>query len=133
MIDAGMDVARVNFSEGDQKTHGESLNNLESALEQRKQRRCPIMFETQGPEICLECIRDDKNIEIVAGQQLEIVTDRAIESDNQKVACSYGRLPQSCRKGGKLYIGGGLECDIIETHEVSISFNCNRLCRTISS
>lgn len=64
MIDAGMDVARINFSEGDQKTHGESLSNLETALDARKNKRCPIMFETQGPEIYLECIRDDAKIEI---------------------------------------------------------------------
>lgn len=32
MLDAGMNVARINFSDGDQKTHGECLDNLRMAL-----------------------------------------------------------------------------------------------------
>ena len=35
MIDAGMNVARLNFSHGDHKTHGQSLENLQEALKQR--------------------------------------------------------------------------------------------------
>jgi pyruvate kinase len=119
MLDAGMDVARINFSEGDQKTHGESLENLTLALKQRPEKRCSIMLDTQGPEITLENIRDDKNIEITAGQTLKIVTDRAIDGDNQKVACSFAKLPMTVRVGSPLYIGGGLHCEITEAHDVS--------------
>ena len=32
MIDAGMNVARLNFSHGDHKTHGQSVENLKEAL-----------------------------------------------------------------------------------------------------
>jgi pyruvate kinase len=32
MLDAGMNVARLNFSHGDHKTHGQSLDNLREAL-----------------------------------------------------------------------------------------------------
>jgi len=119
MLDAGMEVARVNFSEGDQKTHGESLDNLALALKQRPEKRCAIMLDTQGPEITLENIRDDKAIEIIAGQTLKIVTDRAIDGDNQKVACSYPKLPMTVRVGSPLFIGGGLHCEISETFDVS--------------
>ena len=35
MIDAGMNVARLNFSHGDHKTHGNSVDNLKEALKQR--------------------------------------------------------------------------------------------------
>lgn len=128
-----MNVARIAFTEGDQKTHGESLGNLASALEKRPDRRCPIMFETQGPEIKLECIRDDQDIAIISGQELIICTDRAIESDENKVACSYSRLPQACRKGHSLYIGGGLECEILDVYDVSsqlVNSNLHLLFRT---
>ena len=36
MLDAGMNVARLNFSHGDHKTHGQSLDNLREALKLRK-------------------------------------------------------------------------------------------------
>ena len=33
MLDAGMDIARLNFSHGDHKTHGEMLDTLKQALQ----------------------------------------------------------------------------------------------------
>jgi len=50
---------------------------------------------------------------------LKIVHDRAIDGDNQKVACSYPKLPMTVRVGSPLFIGGGLKCEITETHDVS--------------
>jgi len=32
MLDAGMNVARLNFSHGDHETHGRSVSNLKEAL-----------------------------------------------------------------------------------------------------
>ena len=32
ILDAGMNVARLNFSHGDHKSHGQSLDNLRAAL-----------------------------------------------------------------------------------------------------
>lgn len=51
MLDAGMNVARLNFSHGDHKTHGQSVANLREALKQRPQLTCAIMLDTKGPEI----------------------------------------------------------------------------------
>jgi len=122
MLDAGMNVARLNFSDGDHKTHGECLDNLRIALQNRPEKKCSIMLDTQGPEISLAYMRDNKNVEIHAGQTLKIVTDIAIEGDNQRVACTYKQLPQTVRVGGMVYIGTGLCCEVSETHDVSIVF-----------
>ena len=51
MLDAGMDIARLNFSHGDHKTHGEMLDTLKQALQQRPDRNIAIMLDTKGPEI----------------------------------------------------------------------------------
>ena len=51
------------------------------------------MLDTQGPEISLAYMRDNKDVEIHSGQTLKIVTDIAIEGDNQRVACTYKQLP----------------------------------------
>ena len=93
MIDAGMNVARLNFSHGDHKTHGQSVENLKEALKQRPDKECGIMLDTKGPEIRTGMLRDNKPIELVAGQQLRICTDYAIEGDTKQIACSYKSLP----------------------------------------
>ena len=83
MIDAGMNVARLNFSHGDHKTHGQSVENLREALKQRPDKQVAIMLDTKGPEIRTGMLRDNKPIELVANQQLKIVTDYAIEGDTK--------------------------------------------------
>ena len=67
MIDAGMNVARLNFSHGDHKTHGQSVENLKEALKQRPDKEVGIMLDTKGPEIRTGMLRDNKPIDIVAG------------------------------------------------------------------
>ena len=77
------------------------------------------MLDTKGPEIRTGMLRDG-TVEIVAGQQLKIVTDYAIEGDNKQIACSYKSLPQTVNVGSTIYIAdGSLTCEVTEVHEVS--------------
>ena len=120
MIDAGMNVARLNFSHGDHKTHGQSVENLKQALAQRPDKEVAVMLDTKGPEIRTGMLRDNKPIEIVAGQSLKICTDYAIEGDNKQIACSYKSLPQTVHVGSEIFIAdGSLTCEVTEVHEVS--------------
>ena len=67
MLDAGMNVARLNFSHGDHKTHQGTLDNLKSALKQRPEMTCAVMLDTKGPEIRTGLNRDNKPIDIQSG------------------------------------------------------------------
>ena len=64
MLDAGMNVARLNFSHGDHKTHGQSLDNLREALKLRKDKTCGVMLDTKGPEIRTGLLKDGKAIDL---------------------------------------------------------------------
>ena len=133
MLDAGMNVANLDFSEGDQKTHGECLENLGMARQQRPEKHCAVMLDTKGPELATGYMRDGKAAAIVSGQNLKIVNDMAIEGDATKIACTYKNLPQTVSVGATIYIGGGgLTCEVTETHDVSFFQNpiflfCNLL------
>lgn len=48
LLDAGMNVARLNFSHGDHKYHSGVISNLRQALAHKK-RMCAIMLDTKGP------------------------------------------------------------------------------------
>ena len=120
MLDAGMNVASLDFSGGDQKTHGECLENLGLARQQRPEKHCAVMLDTKGPEIATGYMRDGKAAALVTGQNLKIVSDMAIEGDATKIACTYKALPQTVSVGSIIYIGGGaLTCEVTETHDVS--------------
>ncbi len=120
ILDAGMNVARLNFSHGDHKTHGQSLDNLRAALKQRPEKTCAVMLDTKGPEIRTGLNRDNKPIDLVSGQTLKIYIDYAIEGDNTKIACSYKSLPQTVSVGSTVLIAdGSLSCEVTEIHDVS--------------
>ena len=122
MLDAGMNVARLNFSHGDHQSHGKSVENLREALKQRPDKRCAILLDTKGPEIRTGLLKDGKPVEITSGQSLKITTDPADIGDNNKIVCSYPALASSVQVGSPIYIAdGSLTCEVTEIGEVSIT------------
>ena len=93
MLDAGMNIARLNFSHGDHVTHSRTVGNLRAALAQRPGKKCAIMLDTKGPEIRSGFYKNGGSIEIKANQKLKIVTDYSFKGDNTCIACSYASLP----------------------------------------
>ena len=78
------------------------------------------MLDTKGPEIRTGLLKDHAPVEFVAGQQLQIVTDYAIEGDNTRISCSYRALPETVQVGSIIYIAdGSLTCEVTEIQEVS--------------
>lgn len=64
MIDAGMNVARLNFSHGDHVSHGKQVECLNEALAQRPDKHVALLLDTKGPEIRTGMLVDGKNIEL---------------------------------------------------------------------
>jgi len=107
MLDRGMTVARLNFSHGDHKTHGETIDKLREAFKKRKDVQCAIMLDTKGPEIRTGFLKDHKAVDLVKGQSLIISTDWDYEGTNEKIACSYKSLPTSVKVGSTILIADG--------------------------
>jgi pyruvate kinase len=79
------------------------------------------MLDTKGPEIRTGMLRDNKPVDLVAGQDLMIVTDYSIEGDNKRIACSYKSLPQTVSVGSIIYIAdGSITCEVSEISDVII-------------
>jgi len=129
MLDAGMNIARLNFSHGDHETHGRSLNNLRAALKQRPDLSCGIMLDTKGPEIRTGFLKDHANIEIEKGQSLKIVSDYSALGDNTQIACSYPSLCTTVKVGSEIYIAdGSLTCEVTEVHDDHVVVLCKNGC-----
>jgi pyruvate kinase len=76
------------------------------------------MLDTKGPEIRTGILKDGQPIELEMGQNLDIVTDYALEGDNTTIACSYKALPQTVQVGSTIYIAdGSLTCEVTEIME----------------
>lgn len=74
LIDAGMNVARINFSHGTHEEHKKVIDLLKKA---RQERGIPlaIMLDTKGPEIRVGVL--EKEIAVTKGDRLLLVRDKA--------------------------------------------------------
>jgi pyruvate kinase len=121
MIEAGMNISRLNFSHGDHESHGKQADNLRAAMKMHPNKHVALMLDTKGPEIRTGQLVDGKNIDLKIGQKLEITTDYTIKGDSSIISCSYPGLPTSVKVGGTIFIAdGSLVCIVEEIKEVSI-------------
>ena len=74
LIDAGMNVARINFSHGDAAQHSKAMQMLKCAREMRKV-PLAIMLDTKGPEIRVGEIEGGR-VEFHAGQKVLLSSEK---------------------------------------------------------
>jgi pyruvate kinase len=119
MLDAGMDVARLNFSHGDHKSHGAMVDKLRAALKERPEKTCAIMLDTKGPEIRTGML-ESAPVEFKIGQDLIITTDYEFKGNSTKISCSYEELPTTVKIGDIILMAdGSVTCKVKECRDVS--------------
>jgi len=109
LIDAGMNICRLNFSHGDHEAHGATVTRIREAAKQRPDKTVAILLDTKGPEIRTGFFRDDVGgkIELKRGQDLKLVTDYDFKGDNTCFALSYAKLPEAVKPGGIILCADG--------------------------
>ena len=115
----GMDVARFNFSHGN---HDEHLKRLKKIEKYREELNIPVaaLMDTKGPEIRIGTFKDDKKIQLKAGQLFSLTT-RDIEGDETQVSISYPSLVYDVAPGIKILIDDGLvEMTVVEVTTTDI-------------
>jgi pyruvate kinase len=106
LIDAGMDVARMNFSHGTHEEHRERVHRVREAA-QDAGRVVSILQDLQGPKIRVGQIRDG-SVMLREGQELVITTEPMEEGTRERVFIDYETLPQDAEVGGRILIDDGL-------------------------
>jgi len=104
MMQAGMNVARLNFSHGDFAAHKKVIENLRAAS-RSVGRRLSIMADLSGPKMRVGKI-DPEPIELRTGEPFTLTTDD-ITGDKNRVSVSFLRLPQSVKPGDTLFLNDG--------------------------
>uniref|UniRef100_A0A6U2G9T1 Pyruvate kinase n=1 Tax=Hemiselmis andersenii TaxID=464988 RepID=A0A6U2G9T1_HEMAN len=107
LVSAGMNVARMNFSHGDHEYHAQTIANLREYLAQSK-RMCAILLDTKGPEIRTSKNKDGKDLTLTSGQEIKLVNNFEMLSDNTQIGHSYPNLSKFVEVGGTILIDDGL-------------------------
>ncbi|TYP71167.1 pyruvate kinase [Paenibacillus methanolicus] len=104
LINAGMNVARLNFSHGDFEEHGGRIKNIRIAS-QELGKTVAILLDTKGPEIRLGKLADE--YELIQGETVTLTTEEII-GDNKRIPVTYANLPQDVHVGSSILIDDGL-------------------------
>jgi len=109
LLDAGMNVVRLNFSHGTHEYHGEVIENVRTVLKQRGQEvgTCPIMLDTKGPEIRTGKLKDHKPVTLKVGQEIWVTPDTSIQGDEKLIAIDYQDIIGSVQPGFHILISDG--------------------------
>lgn len=84
LMEAGMNVARINFSHGTQKDHLETIEKLKGARE-KLQRPLAIMLDTKGPEVRVEKVLNDA-IELNFKERIRLVEKFSGKNDEVQIS-----------------------------------------------
>lgn len=123
MCEAGMNVARLNFSHG---THEEQAKKMELVKSVREKLNLPIaiMLDTKGPEYRIGTFQDHRAI--VSDGDVFTFTTEEIEGDKSRVSVSYKDLPKEVAVGDRILVNNGLL--IFEVKEIK---GAEIICNTI--
>lgn len=104
MLEAGMNVARLNFSHG---THDDHRKTIETFRRVRDRMNVPaaVMLDTKGPEIRLGDFENGHEI-LKDGQEF-ILSSEKCPGDIHRVETTYKALPSQVGKGDDILIDDG--------------------------
>lgn len=105
LIEAGMNVARLNFSHGDFEEHGARIENIRKAGKTLG-KDIAILLDTKGPEIRTRTV-ENGSIELVAGADL-IVSMEDIVGNTEKISVTYEDLIHDVEVGSTILLDDGL-------------------------
>lgn len=105
MADAGMNVARLNFSHG---THEEHAARIAIVKQVREAKKMPIaiLLDTKGPEFRIGTFADGK-IKLKKGDRFSF-TPEEIEGTRSRVSVTYKKITSVMKKGDKILLNNGL-------------------------
>jgi pyruvate kinase len=104
LIDAGMSVARLNFSHGSHDDHARMLQIVRVEAE-RRGKAIAALLDLQGPKIRIGKFANGQ-IDLKPGATLTITTDDIV-GDEHRVSTTYAGLPRDVKAGDQILLDDG--------------------------
>lgn len=118
LIEAGMNVARFNFSHG---LHDEQEKRLALLKKVREDMHAPVatMLDTKGPEIRIGTF-ENGSVELEEGQKFTLTT-REVVGTKDTVSVSYTNLTKDVERGTHILIDDGLvDMEVLDLTDTDI-------------
>jgi pyruvate kinase len=114
LLDAGMDVARLNFSHGSHEQHKEVIDRIRAAS-LKVRRGVGILQDLQGPKIRTGKVQNN-GIELIEGHEIEITTNEEVLGTSDLISTTYEHLCADVNVGDRILLDDGLlELKVLST------------------
>ena len=105
MFEAGMNVARLNFSHGTHEEHEKKIDLIKRVRE-KMDLPIAIMLDTKGPEYRIRTFKDGK-ITVHEGDTFTFTTEE-VEGDETRVSVNYKGLVEDLSVGDRITVNNGM-------------------------
>jgi pyruvate kinase len=105
LMDAGMDVVRLNFSHGSHEDHARMLQIVRAEADKRA-RAIAVLLDLQGPKIRVGKFEQGQ-VELKPGAPFTITTDPSVIGTTERVSTTYTGLPNDVRPGDTILLDDG--------------------------
>ena len=114
MIDAGVNVFRVNFSHGDHETHRRTIQLIKE-INDEFNCKIAVLADLQGPKLRIGDVEDGAVIN--PGDTLTFTTNK-VAGTAEQVYMNYEQFPKDVNAGERILLDDGkLMCEVIETNK----------------
>jgi pyruvate kinase len=118
IIEAGMNVARLNFSHGTHEYHSETIERVR-AISEKIQKPVAILADLQGPKLRIGKMQEG-GVPIHTGEELVLTTEELIGVPG-RIPIQYKDLPRNVRSGERILLDDGLlELNVLDANETDI-------------
>ncbi len=124
MFEAGMNVARLNFSHGSHEEHEKKIDLIKRVRE-KMDLPIAIMLDTKGPEYRIRTFKDGK-ITVCEGDTFTFTTEE-VEGDETRVSVNYKGLVGDLSVGDRITVNNGMV-----VFEVTALEEPNVVCKVIT-
>jgi len=119
LMQAGMDVVRLNFSHGAHEDHARTIKRVREASAQLS-KPIGILADLQGPKIRTGTLKDKQPVQLVTGQRFTI-SIHAMEGTSDGVSTTYKRMARDVSRGDRILLGDGLiELQVLSTTSTTV-------------
>lgn len=120
LVNAGMNVMRLNFSHGDYVEHGTRITNFRKVMEVTG-KQLAILLDTKGPEIRTIKLENGDDVDLVAGQEFTFTTDTKVVGNKERVAVTYSGFAKDLNVGNRILVDDGLiEMEVLATTDTEV-------------
>lgn len=118
LMEAGMNVARLNFSHGNHDEQKQRIENIRKA-ERQTGKTVAILLDTKGPEVRTGKL-EGGSIYLEQDQEVTVTTEDVLGDDNT-IPVTYAGLVKDVKVGSRILLDDGLiELEVVEKGTTSV-------------